>query len=38
MVSYVFALVTLFILCNVIAVAILRGGKFPEEERRDHGR
>lgn len=37
MVSYIFALVALAALCTFIAVAIVRGGKYPEEEHRDHG-
>jgi hypothetical protein len=38
--SQIIALVALFVLCNVIAVGIVRGGKYPEEfkeEYRDDG-
>ncbi|WP_447045310.1 hypothetical protein [Vreelandella sp. H-I2] len=36
MASYIFALVALATLCAVIAIGIVRGGKFPEEFEKEY--
>ncbi|MGQ7261172.1 hypothetical protein [Vreelandella sp. V005] len=36
MVSYVFALMALATLCTFIAVAIVRGGNYPEEFKEEY--